>query len=70
MTIAEKGNRRTYPAIIQRPREELLAVGLLHEFEAGGPTVEEKAPREEWGEEVYDEISGAPPKSKEGVQSS
>ena len=40
-------------------RQELLEVGFLHEFDAGGPTVEEKDPTEEWQEEYRDEISGA-----------
>ncbi len=35
-------------AVIKGLREELLQVGFLQEFEAGGPTVEEKDPAEEW----------------------
>jgi len=46
-------------AVIKGLREELMQVGMLNEFEAGGPTVEERAPEEEWKQEFYDEISGA-----------
>ena len=46
-------------AILYGLKEELLDVGNLNGFKAGGPTVEEKAPEEEWKEEYYDEISGA-----------
>ncbi len=46
-------------AVVKGLREELMQVGMLNEFEAGGPTVEEKDPVDEWKEEFYDEISGA-----------
>ena len=39
--------------------QELLRVGYLNEFSAGGVTVEEKDPTEEWEEQFRDEISGA-----------
>ena len=46
-------------ALMEGLRENLLEVGYLDEFGAGGPTVEEKAPEDEWRDEFYDEISGA-----------
>ena len=46
-------------AVMRGLREELIRVGFLQEFEAGGPTVEEKDPAAEWEQEFRDEISGA-----------
>ena len=44
-------------AILHGLQEELLDVGWLNEFEAGGPTVEEKAPEEEWKEEYRNQFN-------------
>ena len=46
-------------------RECLQEVGWTTEFEAGGPTLHERAPEEEWKHEFYDEISGALLKSED-----
>ncbi len=53
---------------MNRLGETLLEVGYLEEFEAGGPTVEEKTPEEEWKQEFYDKTSGALLKESRGCE--
>ena len=50
---------RFVDAVLQGLAQEIRSVGRLAAFEAGGPTVEETDPTNDWAPTYYDEITGA-----------
>ena len=50
---------RYVAAVLRGLAQEMHSVGRLASFEAGGPTVEEEDPTDQWAPIYYDEITGA-----------